>query len=493
MKEYRNFIDGKWVSSRTGKTFENRNPANWEEVVGIFPASDSRDVDDAVSSAKAAFPSWRLVPPPKRADILLKTRDILIRRKEEISQLMTREMGKVLVETRGDTQEGIDTALYSAGEGRRLFGQTTTSELRDKFAMSIRLSVGVCGLITPWNFPMAIPTWKVFPALICGNTVVIKPASDTPLTATLLVEVLSEAGVPEGVVNIVHGGGGSVGTAIVEHKDVSLISFTGSSDVGRDIGGRCGRSLKKVSLELGGKNGQIVMDDADLYSAVEGALWGAFGTTGQRCTATSRLIVHEKVLKEFTAMFIERTRKLKVGDGLLPDVQVGPLVNKGQRDTVDKYVKIGISEGAKLLTGGKVCEEGDLKKGFFYEPTVFGDVHRKMRIAQEEIFGPVIGIIPAKDFDDAVSILNDSDYGLSSSIYTNDITRAQRAIRDLEAGITYINGPTIGAEVHLPFGGVKATGNGHREASVTVLDIFSEWKSVYIDFSGKLQRAQIDT
>jgi len=493
MKKYQNFINGKWCDAKSGKTFEDRNPANWSEVIGIFPKSGKEDVDEAVRAARAAFEKWRLVPAPKRGDILKKVGDILVSRKEDIAKLMTREMGKVLTETKGDVQEGIDTAYYAASEGRRLFGHTVPSELRNKFNMAMRVPIGVAGIITPWNFPMAIPTWKIFPALLCGNTVVFKPASDTPATATVLVEILQEAGVPDGVVNLVHGGGGEVGMSIVQHPDVDLISFTGSTDVGIKISELAAKTLKRVSLELGGKNAQIVMDDADLNLALDGVLWGAFGTTGQRCTATSRLILHEKVFDEFMSMLVERTKKLKLGDGLLPTTDVGPCINEGQRNTDHSYVQIGLKEGATLVCGGDIGRGGDLDKGWFYQPTIFTEVTPNMRIAKEEIFGPVLSVIRIKSLEEAINVLNDTKYGLSSSIYTKNINDAFTAIRDIKAGITYINAPTIGAEAHMPFGGVKQTGNGHREGGWTVYDFFSEWKTVYIDYSGGLQRAQIDT
>jgi alpha-ketoglutaric semialdehyde dehydrogenase len=401
-------------------------------------------------------------------------------------------MGKVLQETRGDVQEGIDTAFYAAGEGRRLFGQTVQPELPNKTGYSLRQPVGVAGLITPWNFPMAIATWKMFPALVCGNTVILKPASDTPASATLLVEVLEQAGFPPGVINLVHGTGSQVGSPMVAHPAIRVISFTGSTEIGKQIAAQCGSTLKRCSLELGGKNAQIVMDDADLDLALEGALWGAFGTTGQRCTATSRLIVHEKVARQFTERLVERAAKLRLGDGLDESVEVGPVVNAGRIPAIAEYVEIGKKEGARLLLGGGAARDGVLARGHFFQPTVFDQVKPNMRIALEEIFGPVLSILTCRSGEEAVEILNGTMYGLSSSIYTRDVNLAQRAIRDIEAGIVYVNGPTIGAEVHLPFGGVKETGNGHREAGTAVLDVFSEWKTVYIDFSGKLQKAQID-
>lgn len=492
-KKYQNYINGKWVDAISGKTFENRNPANWDEVIGTFPLSEKQDVDEAVKAARRAFETWRLVPAPKRGDILRKVGDLMTARKDELARLMTREMGKVLLETRGDVQEGIDTAYYAASEGRRLFGHTVPSELPSKFNMAIRVPVGVAAIITPWNFPMAIPTWKIFPALLCGNTMVFKPASDTPATGTALVEILIEAGVPPGVINIVHGGGSTVGMSLVEHPDVDLISFTGSSVVGKKISEVASKTLKRVSLELGGKNAQMVMDDANLELALEGVLWGAFGTTGQRCTATSRLIVHEKVYDKFLSMVVEHTKKLRLGDGLKEGIDVGPCVNESQRNTVDNYVQIGVKEGAKLLLGGKKKDSDGLSKGWFYEPTILGEVTPTMRVAREEIFGPVLSVIKVKSLDEAIEISNATPYGLSSSLYTQDINRAYQAIRDIRAGITYINSPTIGAEAHMPFGGVKETGNGHREGGWTVYEFFSEWKTVYVDYSGKLQRAQIDT
>jgi aldehyde dehydrogenase (NAD+) len=491
-EQFKNFIDGRWSAAQAAKTFENRNPANRNDLIGLFPSSTGEDVDAAVAAAKKTFASWRLVPAPKRGEIIFRVGELLRKHKEALARVETREMGKVLKETRGDVQEGIDCAFYVAGEGRRLFGETTPAELPNKFAMSVRTPVGVCALITPWNFPLAIPTWKLFPALICGNTVILKPAEDTPHTAVKFIEILNEAGVPPGVVNLVHGGGEEVGAALVRHRDVQLVSFTGSAAVGREIAAACGEDLKRVSLELGGKNAQIVMEDADLDLAVEGALWGAFGTTGQRCTATSRLIVHRDVAKKVTEMLVDRARKIKIGDGLDESVEMGPLINDTARQKVLRYIDIGKQEGARLIIGGAIHDAGACANGYFFQPTIFDQVKPDMRIAQEEIFGPVLSIIEITSFDQAIEVLNGTRYGLSSSIYTADVGRAFRAMRDIEAGITYVNGPTIGAEVHLPFGGVKDTGNGHREAGTTVYDIFSEWKSIYVDYSGKLQKAQID-
>ncbi|NOY05722.1 MAG: aldehyde dehydrogenase family protein [Chlorobi bacterium] len=489
---FQNYIDGKWVDSRGGATFENRNPADWDDLIGVFPKSTVEDVDEAVAAAKAAFDAWRLTPAPKRGDILRRVGDLMVERKDEIATEMTREMGKIKAETLGDVQEGIDTAYYAATEGRRMFGHTAPSELPNKMNISFRIPIGVAGIITPWNFPMAIPTWKIFPALVCGNTVVFKPASYTPRTATTLVRILEEAGVPAGVVNLVHGGGSVVGNRIVEHPDIRLISFTGSSEVGKRISAGASETLKRVSLELGGKNAQIVMPDANMELALDGVLWGAFGTTGQRCTATSRLILHKDIHDSFVESLVERASKLRLGYGNDQGVDVGPCVSEAQRNTVHEYVEIGKNEGASLVLGGEFATDGDLAKGWFYKPTIFVDVSRDMRIAREEIFGPVLSVLKVDSLDEAIDVLNDSVYGLSSSIYTQDVNGAFRAMRDIEAGITYINGPTIGAEAHMPFGGVKETGNGHREGGWTVYEFFSEWKVVYVDFSGKLQRAQID-
>lgn len=492
-EKYKNYIDGKWVEAKSGRTFENRNPANWDELVGIFPKSGPEEVKAAVSAAKKAQAGWEKTPAPVRGEIMRKIGDLMAEKKEQIARLMTREMGKVLKETLGDTQEGIDTAYYASGEGRRLFGLNAPSELRNKVCLSFRRPIGVAGAITPWNFPMAIPTWKIFPAVLSGNAVVFKPASDTPATATKLIEIMAEAGIPKGIVNLVHGTGREVGEAILSHPDVGVVSFTGSSDVGRRIAEACGQTLKRCSLELGGKNAEIVMDDANLDLAIEGALWGAFGTTGQRCTATSRLIVHKAIHDKFVKRFSERARALRLGDGLLPTTDVGPVINEGQRQSIHGYVQIGKQEGAKVLTGGAPYTKGACKRGWFYEPTIFTGVTPKMRIAKEEIFGPVVAIIKVNDLDEAVAVLNDTAYGLSSSIYTQDVNAAFGAVENIKAGITYINGPTIGAEAHMPFGGVKDTGNGHREGGWTVYDIFTEWHTVYVDYSGRLQKAQIDT
>ena len=489
---FNNFVDGRWTASSSGSLFENRNPANQDDLIGVFQESTPADAEEAIRAAERAYASWRLVPAPRRAEMLFRTAQLIADRKEQFARDMTREMGKVLEETRGDVQEAIDMTFFMAGEGRRLYGQTVPSELRDKFAMSVRQPLGVCAVITPWNFPMAIPSWKIIPALVCGNTVVFKPSSLTPLSAVNFVKVLEEAGIPAGAVNLVTGGA-DVGTTLSTHEAVKVVSFTGSTAVGRLVNQNAASSFKKVHLEMGGKNIVMIMDDAQLELAVEGCVWGGFGTTGQRCTAASRVVVHERVYDEFLEEFSRRVRALRVGDGAADGVQMGPSISESQLATVERYVEIGTREGATLVTGGRRLASGAHERGWFHEPTIFADVTPAMRIAREEIFGPVVAVMRCRSLSEAIEIGNDVAYGLSASIYTRDINKAFTAMRDLYTGIFYVNAPTIGAEVHLPFGGTKATGNGHREAGIAALDVFSEWKSIYVDFSGRLQRAQIDT
>ena len=482
-----NLVGGEWVSSSGGERFESLVPATGE-TLAAFPRSGAEDVERAVRAASEAFADWRLVPAPERGAILFRFAELLRAAKEELTELMTREMGKVRAEAGGDVQEAIDMSTYMGGEGRRLFGQTTPSELRDKFMMSVRMPVGVVGAITPWNFPIAIPAWKLCPALVCGNTVVLKPAEDTPLLAQRFVELLGEAGLPPGVVNLVQGYGEEAGEALVRHPDVPVISFTGSRKTGVEVSRAAAEQLKHVHLELGGKNAIIVMDDADLDLAVEGIVWSAFGTSGQRCTAASRVIVHRAVYAALQSKLVAAAEALRLGPGWDEETDVGPLINAAALEKVDGYTRIGKDEGARLLTGGEAVPG----EGFYYRPTVFADVDARMRIAQEEIFGPTTALIPVESFADALAAANSVRYGLSSSIFTRDVNLAFRAMRDLEAGITYVNAGTTGAEVHLPFGGTKNTGNGHREAGQAALDVFSEWKSIYVDYSGRLQRAQID-
>ena len=489
---FKNFIGGEWVDAASGETFESRSPATGE-LIGVFPRSGPEDVDRAVAAARAAYEEWRLVPAPARGEILYRFGTLVREHKDELALLMSREMGKVLPEAGGDVQEAIDMSFYMAGEGRRLFGQTTPSELRDKFNMSVRMPIGVVGVITPWNFPIAIPSWKIAPALVCGNTVVFKPATDTPALGERFVELLVEAGVPAGVVNVVHGGGREVGERLVAHPDVPVITLTGSRETGVAVMKAAADNLKRVHLELGGKNAVIVLDDADLDLAAEGIVWSAFGTSGQRCTAASRVIVHEQVYGPLQAKLVAAAERMRLGPGWEEDTDVGPVINRGALEKIHSYTGIGRDEGAKLLTGGEIASGDGLEQGFYYRPTIFADVEPGMRVAQEEIFGPTTSLIPVTSFDEAIQVANGVRYGLSSSIFTRDVNKAFRAMRDLDTGITYVNAGTIGAEVHLPFGGTKETGNGHREAGQAALDVFTEWKSVYVDYSGRLQKAQIDT
>jgi acyl-CoA reductase-like NAD-dependent aldehyde dehydrogenase len=488
---YQNWIGGQWVPARSGRTRENIDPASGE-VLGVFPRSGAEDVDDAVSAARKALDSWRAMPAPRRGEILFRASETLVRRKEEFAREMTSEMGKVLKETRGDVQEAIDMTYYMAGEGRRCFGQTTPSELPDKFAMSVRQPVGVVAAITPWNFPMAIPAWKIMPALITGNTVVFKCANDTPKSAWNLVKALEETGLPPGVLNAVFGSGSEVGTPLVEHPGIDLISFTGSNEVGNGIAVKAAQLGKRLHLELGGKNAIIILDDADLSLALDGVIWSAFGTTGQRCTAASRIIAQRGILDELTERLIARTEALRLGHGLDEGTDVGPVVNQEQLTKVDGYMDVARQEGATIACGGSVANVGPLAKGFFFRPTVLTDVKPKMRVAQEEIFGPVTAVIAIDSLEEAIAVNNDVAFGLSTSIYTRDVNQAFRAIEGITTGLVYVNAGTIGAEVHLPFGGTRGTGNGHREAGQAALDTYTEWKTVYVDYSGKLQKAQID-
>ena len=487
-----NYIDGRWVDSVSGETFENTDPANGE-LIATATRSTTADVDRAVEAARRAYDAWRLMPAPKRGEILYRAGEIMLARKEDLAREMTREMGKVVAEARGDVQEGIDMTYYIAGEGRRQFGDVVPAELPNKWAMSMRHPHGVVAAITPWNFPFAIPTWKIMPSLICGNTVVFKPASYTPLLAVRLVQILEEAGLPKGVLNLVLGPGGDLGDHLVTHPGIDLISFTGSSDTGAHISEIAGKLLKRVSCELGGKNAIVVLDDANVDLATDGIIWSAFGTSGQRCTAASRVIAHRGIASELIEKVVGRAKKMRMGHGLEPTTDLGPVVSKSAQEKVASYIPIAEKEGATVAAGGKIPREGALAKGFFYEPTVLTDVKPNMRVAQEEIFGPVTAIIESSNLDEAIKILNSTKYGLSCSIYTSNVNNAFRFMRDAECGLVYVNAGTIGAEIQLPFGGMKATGNGHREAGRAALDVYSEWKSIYVDYSGKLQRAQMDT
>ena len=484
------FLDGRWTSPPGAARFETRNPANGR-LLGRFVAATPADVRAAVDAAVRAFPGWRDTPAPKRGEILLKVAEHFRTHKEAIGRTVSEEMGKVLPEGRGDVQEAIDFVEYMAGEGRRLFGETVPSELRQKFCMTIRQAKGVVACITPWNFPTAIPNWKIAAALICGNAVVFKPASNTALCAVEVVKAYEAAGVPPGVLNLVTGSGSVAGNALVDDPRIRTISFTGGVETGRDVYVRGAQRLAMVHLELGGKNPVLVMEDADLDLALEGVLFGAFGTSGQRCTATSRLILHTAIYDRFLTMLLDRLKRFPVGDPLDPKVEMGPVASADQERKILEYIALGKAEGATLRCGGVKLTGGVYDPGFFLAPTIF-ETTPESRIATEEIFGPVLSVLRAKDYEEAVRIANHVTYGLSSSIYTRDVNRAFRAIHELEAGITYVNAPTIGAEVQLPFGGIKNTGNGGREAGSVAVEEFTEIKTVFVDFSSRLQKAQID-
>lgn len=488
---FENYIDGHWKGAASGKTFTNRNPADPDDVIGSFPDSGPTEIDAAAGAAREAVDPWSNTPAPERGKILKKSGDLLVERKAEIARSMTREMGKPFFETKGDVQEAIDTAYYAASETRRLFGKTVPSELPDKMNMAIRRPLGVCGIITAWNFPVAVPSWKIFPALAAGNTVLFKPSEDAPYSGLRFVQTLIDAGIPDGVINVIHGAD-EAGKALVEHPEVDAIGFTGSYEVGTSIAETCGRLNKPVSLEMGGKNPMIVMDDADLELALEGAIWGAYGTTGQRCTATSRLICHEQVHDRFVEMIQDEAETLVLGDGNDDETDVGPLINQAAVEKVSRYVEIGQDEGATLVMGGSPTTVEGLD-GYFFEPTLFTDVTPDMTIAREEIFGPVLAVFEVNSYEEAIEVANDSKFGLSSSLYTEDVKKSFRAMRDLEAGITYVNGPTIGAEAHMPFGGVKGTGNGHRDGGYAAFEFWTEQKTIYVDYSGQLQKAQMDS
>lgn len=490
-ERFLNHIGGQWVPAKSGKTFANTNPATGAHL-GDFPDSGADDVAAAVAAARGAMRAWQLTPAPKRGELLYRLGALIASKKESLARSATAEMGKILIETRGDVQEGVDMAYLAAGEGRRMYGVTTPSEMPNKWAMSVRVPIGVVGVITAWNFPFAVPTWKIFPALLAGNTVVFKPSEETPEMGWHLAKLFEEVGLPAGVFNVVHGNGQNVGWPIVQHPGIDVVSFTGSNAVGAQIATEGARLGKRVSLEMGGKNGVIVMDDADVTLAANAIAWGAFGTTGQRCTATSRVIVHERIHDELVKLVVQRAQALKLGDGLNDGVEMGPVVNTKQMTRIGGYMDVAKREGVTIATGGSRASGGELEKGNFFQPTVFTGVQPGMRVAQEEIFGPVVGFLKVKNLEEAIEVNNGTPFGLSTSIFTQNVNAAFTAMRDLTTGIVYVNHGTTGAETHLPFGGTRGTGNGHREAGHTMLDAFTEWKSLYVDFSGKLQRAQID-
>ena len=480
---YQNYIDGKWVDSASKREYPITNPAHKTQVIGNFQLSDIEDTDNAVESASKTSSLWANTPAPSRGQILYKSLEIFSRRFEELARTITEEEGKPINDSRGEIRRAMNIIEYSAGEGRRLFGHTTPSETPNTMAYSTRRPLGVVALITPWNFPMAIPAWKLAPALICGNTIVLKPASGTPLSAVKLVEIFEEAGLPAGVLNLITGSGAAIGNHLVEHPKVNAVSFTGSTEIGTDIYTRGARLLKKVQCEMGGKNAVIVLADADMDKALASIVQGAFGSTGQRCTATSRAIVETSVYDQVVDQLALKTSQLKIGDGLDESVDVSPLSSAYQQEKVLEYIGIGTEEGANLVCGGNALS-GDLYgDGFYVEPTIFSDVTTDMRIAQEEIFGPVLTAMEAQDIEEAISVSNQVQFGLSSSIYTRDIPKAFQYINTVETGMVHVNAPTLGGEVHLPFGGLKSSGVGQREQGLEGINFFSEVLTAYIDYA----------
>jgi alpha-ketoglutaric semialdehyde dehydrogenase len=479
---FKNFIDGQWSASASSETFTSINPAHTQEVIGLFQKSTVVDLDRAVAAARKAQRGWANTPAPVRAEVLMRTALLLAQHEDEFAHIMTREMGKTLNETHGDVQRAIDVARFMAGEGRRAEGETMPSALPDRFDLTVRHPHGVVGIITPWNIPLAIPAWKTFPALLAGNAVVLKPASDTPLITLKLAELLTEAGLPAGVFNVITGPGSSLGEALIRHKGINMISLTGSTEVGRHVAEVCGYDLRRCTLELGGKNAAIVLDDANLDVAVNSIIGGAFGTTGQRCTATSRVIVQKSMLPELTERLVAAAERLRIGDGLEAGIQMGPLVNRGRIKAVHNYTESGLDEGATLLTGGAALDTDEFQDGAFYKPTIFTNVTPLMKIAREEVFGPFIALLPVSTYEEAIQIANDTEYGLSTSIFTNDARLTFRAIRDIETGLIMFNNASTESEIHMPFGGMKTSGNGHRELGRKAVEEFSEIKSVFISY-----------
>ncbi len=491
---YKNNIGGTQTESSSKDFFEKYNPADKNELLGKFPKSNQKDLDEAVNHAKKAFEIWKNTPAPKRAEILYRAAEITKEQKEELAKILTKETGKPIVEAMGEIQEVIDTYLFFAGEGRRIYGMTGQSELHNKSIITIRQPVGICGLITAWNFPSAVPSWKVAPALISGNVVILKPSKDAPLSGYMLVENLYKAGLPKGCASVLFGSG-EFGDLIVRHPEIKIVSITGSVEVGKMVYETCGRMLKKCALELGGKNAIVALEDANPDLLLEGVLWGAFGTTGQRCTSTSRLIIQKS---SWSDSFIERlanaAKKLVIGNGLNEKTQVGPLITNSHRDSVHGFTERAVREGGNVLCGGKFLTGGEYDKGNYYEPTIISNIKPSMELAVKEVFGPVLAVIEVKNFEEALQVANNTEYGLSLSIYTKDINLAMQAANRFESGIVYINAPTIGAECGgaAAFGGWKFTGNGTREGGVMALDTYTQHKTIYVDYSNKLQRAQID-
>jgi aldehyde dehydrogenase (NAD+) len=491
MTVYRNYINGEWIESVSNKTTENINPANTDDIIGTVKLSTREEARAAVEAAANAFHSWRTTPAPTRGKIVARFAQVLEREKESTAQLLTREEGKTVAESRGELQRSINVADFCAGEARRLNGETIQSELPLNFAYTIKQPLGVVACITPWNFPVAIPVWKIAPALVAGNTVVFKPATITPATATRIVELFEEAGMPKGVLNLIIGSGSEAGDEIINHAAVKAISFTGSNGVGIRLYEQASRRGAKVQCEMGGKNPVVVLEDADMDLAVESTAQGAFGSTGQRCTATSRAVVVNEIADEFVKRIVEKAKSLRIGDGMKPNTDVGPSVDESQFKTVLDYINIGKEDGATLMCGGAKAEGEGLDKGYFVQPTVFDNVMPDMRIAREEIFGPVLSVQRVKNFDEAMRVANDCEYGLSSSIFSNDASRIFRFVDEIETGMTHINSPTTGGEAHIPFGGIKATGIGEREQGSTALDFYTELKVVYVDYTGRKREGNL--
>lgn len=491
MEVYKNLIGGEFLSPSTKEYFDNLNPADSSDVIGQFPRSGLKDIEWAVASAKKAFPLWSNMAPPKRADILFNIARRMYENRQKFAEIILRENGKSIQGGLGEVQSSVDAAEFAAGEGRRMYGQTTFSSLDKRWVLIKRVPVGICGLITAWNAPLAIISWKLFPALICGNTVVLKPSEDTPLTANLLAEIFNDSGLPKGVVNIVHGIGEEAGKVLIDNSEVDLFSFTGSSEVGQIISDTYGKRLKKCSLELGGKNGLLVMDDADLEVAKNAIISGAFSCSGQRCAATSRAIIHESVYDTLLEMIVNDTKKIKVGPGTDPANIVNPIINKRQLANIKAAVDKAIKDGARLVTGGNILTNGEFARGNYIEPTIFINVDERSDLAQNEIFGPVLAIFKCRDYNDGIRLMNSTNYGLTASIHTTNFNLAIDAMDRIEAGVCYVNGPTFGSEAHIPFGGIKKSGNGHREPGTQALDVFSEYKTVYLDYSQVSQHSQI--